>query len=79
MNQTGASLETFAVADVSSVVVTDAETLTITLTEAKRADLAGTSNFGGSSAGADGLDIEAGFCQTMRVTRLNRMLWLTPK
>ena len=61
VNQTGASLETFAVADVLSVVVTDSETLTITLTEAKRVDLAGTSNFGGSSAGADGLDIEAGF------------------
>ena len=61
VNQTGASLEIFAAADVTSVVVTNADTLTITLTEAKRAGVVGTSNFGGSSAGADGLGIEAGF------------------
>ena len=61
VNQSGNSLETFTADDVSSVVVTDSETLTITFTEAKRSDLAGTSNFGGTSSNADGLDIEAGF------------------
>ena len=63
INQSGSSLETFTNDDVTSIILSDTNnTLTITLTDAKSTDLAGTTNFGGQGASnLDGLDIDPGF------------------
>jgi hypothetical protein len=61
INKSGSSLETFTDSDVTSVILTDTNTLTITFTTEKAAELAGTTDFGGEGASLDGLDIAEEF------------------
>ena len=61
INQSGSSLETFTNDDVTSIIQTSSDVLTITFTTAKTAELAGTTDLGGQSSNLDGLDIAEGF------------------
>ena len=61
INQSGSSLETFTNDDVTSIIQTSTDILTITFTADKTAELAGTTDLGGQSSNLDGLDIAEGF------------------
>ena len=61
INQSGSSLETFTNDDVTTIIQTSSDVLTITFTTAKTAELAGTTDLGGQSSNLDGLDIAEGF------------------
>ena len=61
INQSGSSLETFTNDDVTSIIQTSTDILTITFTADKTAELAGTTDLGGQSSNLDGLDIAVGF------------------
>jgi len=61
INKLGSSLETFKNSDVTTIIQTSTDVLTITFTTAKIAELAGTTDLGGQSSNLDGLDIAEGF------------------
>ena len=61
INKSGSSLETFENTDVTTIIQTSTDILTITFTADKTAELAGTTDLGGQSSNLDGLDIAEGF------------------
>ena len=61
INKSGSSLETFENTDVTTIIQTSTDVLTITFTADKIAELAGTTDLGGQSSNLDGLDIAEGF------------------
>ena len=61
INKSGSNLETFTNSDVTTIIQTSSDILTITFTTAKTTELAGTTDFGGQSSNLDGLDIAEGF------------------
>ena len=64
INGSGAAPKVFAADDFASIVVTDATTLTLTLTSDAQTDLHGREDFGGTDATdgiADAIDVAIGF------------------
>ena len=61
INKSGSSLESFENTDVTTIIQTSTDILTISFTADKTAELAGTTDLGGQSSNLDGLDIAEGF------------------